>query len=165
MVIVSANYQKIYAYSSAYHCFFTPASPISCPFPLTTDKPGTLLPPYPYCDFTTRLCERKCCPPPEQEDEPQTLPINPTYQICKYCTVRQLWFFFLLAWSTIPPYPYCDPTTSLCERHCCPPPMPFDEEVVTSMMVISGPEVQTRKWYRIYSIETRMCRLMQEVMF
>lgn len=46
-----------------------------------TDKPGTLLPPYPYCDFTTRLCERKCCPPPEQEDEPQTLPINPTYQI------------------------------------------------------------------------------------
>lgn len=46
-----------------------------------TDKPGTLLPPYPYCDFTTRLCERKCCPPPEQEDEPQTLPINPTYEI------------------------------------------------------------------------------------
>lgn len=76
------------------HCFFTPASPISCPFPLTTDKPGTLLPPYPYCDFTTRLCERKCCPPPEQSDEPQTLPINPTYQICKYNTVRQLWFIF-----------------------------------------------------------------------
>eukprot|EP00105_Crassostrea_gigas_P008117 XP_011422583.1 PREDICTED: myelin regulatory factor isoform X5 [Crassostrea gigas] len=47
------------------------------------------------------------------------------------------------AWSTIPPYPYCDPTTSLCERHCCPPPLPFDEEVVTSTMVISGPEVQT----------------------
>lgn len=45
------------------------------------DKPGTLLPPYPYCDFTTRLCERKCCPPPEQSDAPQTLPINPTYQI------------------------------------------------------------------------------------
>nr|XP_034327818.1 uncharacterized protein LOC117689809 isoform X2 [Crassostrea gigas] len=51
--------------------------------------------------------------------------------------------YFLLAWSTIPPYPYCDPTTSLCERHCCPPPLPFDEEVVTSTMVISGPEVQT----------------------
>ncbi|XP_052709988.1 myelin regulatory factor-like isoform X4 [Crassostrea angulata] len=47
------------------------------------------------------------------------------------------------AWSTIPPYPYCDPTTSLCERHCCPPPLPFDEEVVTSTMVISGLEVQT----------------------
>lgn len=43
--------------------------------------------------------------------------------------------------------------------------MPFDEEVVTSMMVISGPEVQTRKWYPIFSIETRMGRLMQEVTF
>ncbi|XP_055996738.1 myelin regulatory factor-like protein isoform X8 [Ostrea edulis] len=46
-------------------------------------------------------------------------------------------------WSAIPPYPPCDPTTSLCERHCCPPPMPFDEEVATSMMVISGQEFQT----------------------
>lgn len=76
------------------HCFFTPASPISCPFPLTTDKPGTLLPPYPYCDFTTRLCERKCCPPPEQEDEPQTLPINPTYEICKYSSQAVTFFLF-----------------------------------------------------------------------
>ncbi|XP_061181397.1 myelin regulatory factor-like isoform X2 [Saccostrea echinata] len=48
-----------------------------------------------------------------------------------------------MIWSTIPPYPPCDPTASLCERHCCPPPLPFDEEVVTSMMVISGHEVQT----------------------
>nr|XP_022313296.1 myelin regulatory factor-like isoform X1 [Crassostrea virginica] len=46
-------------------------------------------------------------------------------------------------WSTIPPFPPCDPTTSLCERHCCPAPFPSDEETVTGMIVVSGPEAQT----------------------
>lgn len=63
-------------------------------FPNTAIKPGTLLPPYPYCDFTAQLCERKCCPPPEQEDAPQTLPVNPGYHICKYCLLQEENFFY-----------------------------------------------------------------------
>lgn len=90
------------------------------------------------------FASESAAPLPSKKTSPKPFPSTPPTKSVSinYWVV----ILFLLVWSTIPPFPPCDPTTSLCERHCCPAPFPSDEETVTGMIVVSGPEAQTRKY-------------------